>query len=405
MKSILATGIIIAIVFVFSACLNKVDLDNVNDLQYGGEWALPLVQAKLELKDLVDNDSNFVVDPDNGIRIVYHEDSVAGIALADLVEIPNQDPEVLSLTSGTPPLIQNVDLESLGGVELKHLRVNSGSLVWKVENTVNFPVTFEVAILNARVNGDTAIFIIDANAGTVTSGKADISRLDFDLTTGLYGFNNLVYRIVIRNDGGAPVGSKYNVSVGLEDLEVKEAIGFFGERSIPLPSKVLETKIGSFENILSGLRIENPLFELIIDGNIGLPLQFVPDFDGVSRAGIVTPLQIPEITYSGPTQIGDWQSSKYSINRDNSNIVDFIASLPNEIAFAGNVNINPDGKTGVDNFVHSDGEIKVGMNIEIPLEFKIKNLILEQWLYDIDWGVEENEFDIIEKLIMSKLSK
>jgi len=380
------------------SCLNKVDVNNVNDLEYRAEWAVPLVQAKLELKDLVANDSNFVVDPDNGIRIVYQEDSIAGIALADLIEIPDQDPELLSLHSGTPPVIQDVDLESLGGVELKYMSAKSGKLAWKVENSVNFPVSFEVAITNATVNGDTAIFFIDAIAGGVTNGFVDISGLFFDLTTGVYGFNNLTYRIIITDDGGAPVGSQYDISVQLTELEVNQAIGYFGERSIPLPSKILESKIGSFENILSGIRIENPLIELSINGNIGIPIDFEPDFDGVNKLGFVTALEIPNISYVGPTAVGSWTNSDYSINKDNSNIVDFIASLPNDISFAGNVLINPNGKTGHDNFVNLDGEIKVGMNIEIPLEFKVKNLILEQWLYDVDWGVEDDDQDLIEKL-------
>ena len=394
----LSLGVFLSVAF--NGCMDKVNLDNASQFNYHGEWAIPLVQASLNLSDIVANDSNFIVDPDNGIRIVYHEDSIAGFVLSDFVEIPNQDPELLTLMAGSPPMIQNIDMESLGGVELKYLTISKGKLVWEVDNSSNFPVSFEVAITNASLNGDTAKFLILNNPSGINTGEVDISGLHFDLTTGAFGFNNLTYRIIITDDGGAPIGSQYDVRINLEDFEVQEAVGFFGERAIPVPSTILETKIGSFENILSGLRIENPIIELIIDGNIGLPLSFIPDFDGVNKNGVVTPLILPDIIYDGPISQGSWKKSNYLINKDNSNIVDFIASIPKDIAFAGEVKINPNGDLGVDNFVTKEGQIKVGMNIEIPLEFRVKNLILEQWLYDIDWGVEDNEKDIIEKLYL-----
>lgn len=386
------------VLFFTTSCLNKVDLDNIDDLTYSGQWAVPLVQANLELSDLVANDSNFVIDPDNGIRIVYQNDSIAGVVLADLIEIPDQNPESLNITSGTPPLLQDFDLEAQGGVELKYVTISSGKLEWKTDIAVNFPAQIEVTILNARLNSDTAKFLLMANGSSITDGVLDISGLSFDFTTGAFGFNNISYRVQILNDGGAPMGSPYDISIQLKEFEIQEAIGFFGERSVQLPSKIINTQIGGFENILSGLRIENPSIELNIGGNIGLPLKLASDFEGVSKNGSITPLVIPNLNYNGPANIGDWSDEDYFINSSNSNIVDFIASIPEDLSVAGEVKINPDGNLGRDNFVTNDGLMKVGLKIEIPLEFKVENLILEQWLYDINWAIEEEDKDIVEEL-------
>ena len=113
----------------------------------------------------------------------------------------------------------------------------------------------------------------------------DISGLDFDFTAGTLGYNSLQYRTRIVSDGGAPSGTNYNASVQLTDLTVFDAVGFFGNRSIPLPSLVLNTGISSFENILSGLRISNPTIQLKMVGNIGLPFSLATDMDGISKNG------------------------------------------------------------------------------------------------------------------------
>ena len=381
-----------------SACLNEVDFNNVDDLEYRGQWVLPIVNARLTLGDIVNDDSTFTVDPDGGIRIIFEEDSIFGAAIADFISIPDQDPQEIPFVSGQPPFFLDVELGTLGaGEQLKEIVLSSGRLVWSLENPVSNPVQVELAILNATINGDTVKFVLTAGGLGTDTGSFDISGLDFDLTSGSLGYNNLEYRTQILSDGGAPTGTQYKAGVQLVEIGLDRAVGYFGDRSIPLPSIIQNPNISGFENILNGLRIENPTVQLKVVGNVGLPFELHTDMDGINKNGAVLPLSIPPIVYNAPTVQGNWDTSYSTIDRNNSNIVDFISNAPNTIAFAGNVQLNPGGNTGVDNFVTGDGEMKVGVKIDIPLEIKTQDLVIEQTIQDFDLDAEDQS-DLIESL-------
>ena len=386
------------LLILLSSCLKKVDFDNINDINYQAEWAIPLLQARLELNDIVADDSTFTVDPNGGIRIIFEDDSVAGIATAELVKVPDQEPNLFTITSGVPNAVFDLSMGTLAGAQFKNITIANGLLFWSVDNPVNNPVQIELAILNATLNNDSAKFIFQANQMGLDTGSIDISGLDFDLTVGDSTYNNLHYRLKILSDGGAPNGTNYNTNLQLKDLVIEDAVGYFGKRTIPLPSSVFNTQISGFENILNGLKIENPTIGLKIVGNVGIPFELSPDLDGINKNGAITPLTLPNIGYNGPLVQGDWDTSNIIINKGNSNIVDFISNVPSNIAFAGGVTVNPLGKSGFDNFVNKDGKMYVGVKIDIPLEIRTTNLLLEQWLYDIDWGVEADQLDIIELL-------
>ena len=384
-----------------TSCLKEIDLDNIDDLEYRGQWVLPIINADLTLGDVVAGDSTFTSDPDGAIRIIFEEDSIFGASIADLVTIPDQDPQEIPFASGLPAVNLEFELGTLGaGEQLKNITLSRGLLKWSVENPIANPVQLELAILNASLNGDTAKFLLQGNSMGVDTGTIDISGLDFNLTQGNLGYNNLKYRTQILSDGGAPVGTKYKATVQLVDISLDNATGYFGDRTLNLPSLTQNTNISGFESILRGLRIENPTIDIKMVGNIGLPFQLETDMDGINKSGTVLPLSIPPAVFMAPTVQGDWDTSHLIINRDNSNIVDFISNVPNNIAFAGKVQFNPNGNTGVDNFITGNGEFKVGVKIDIPLEIKTQDLIIEQLIPDFDLDFDEDQSDAIEKLKM-----
>lgn len=395
------TSILLLLIPVLISCVNDLDFNNVDDLEYRGQWVLPIINADLTLNDVVANDSTFSVDPDGGIRIIFEEDSIFGAAIADFVKIPDQEPQLIPFVSGAPPVYLQFELGTLGaGEQLKKIKLSQGVLKWSVQNPVTNPVQIELAILNATLNGDTAKFILSANAMGTDTGSIDISGLDFDLTQGSLGYNNLEYRTQILNDGGAPAGTNYDATVQLVGISLDEAAGYFGDRTVNLPSLTQKTNISGFENILNGLRIENPTIGLKIVGNVGLPFEVQTDMDGINKKGSVLPLSIPPLAYNAPSVQGDWDTSYLSIDRDNSNIVDFISNVPDDIAFAGKVQLNPNGNTGIDNYITQDGEMYVGVKIDIPLEIKTKDLIIEQLIADFNLDFDDEQTNAIEKLKM-----
>lgn len=393
--------LLLLLIPVLISCVKELDFNNLDDLEYRGQWVLPIINADLTLGDVVAGDSTFTADPDGGIRIIFEEDSIFGASIAELVAIPDQEKQEIPFVAGSPPVNLEFELGTLGsGEQLKKIELSKGLLKWTLDNPVANPVQYELAILNATLNGDTAKFILSANTMGIDTGSIDISGLDFDLTQGSLGYNNLKYRTQILNDGGAPVGTSYKSTVQLVNIVLDEANGYFGDRSVNLPSLTQNTNISGFENILNGLKIENPTIALKIVGNVGLPFEVETDMDGINKKGNILPLVISPINYNSPVNQGDWDTSRLTINRGNSNIVDFISNVPDNIAFAGKLHLNPNGNTGTDNFITQDGEMYVGVKIDIPLEIKTKDLIVEQLIPEFDLDFDEEQTNAIEKLKM-----
>jgi hypothetical protein len=396
------TSLLVLLIPLLTSCLKDLDFDNVDNLEYRGQWVLPVLQAELTLEDVVAEDSTFTVDSDGGIRIIFEEDSIFGASIAELVVIPDQDPQQIPFIVGQtiPPF--SISLGTLGaGEQLKNITMAEGKLKWSLVNPNVSLAEVEVAILNASLNGDTAKFKLIGSPNSTSSGEIDISGLDFQLEkidNGVSTFNNLSYRTQILNDGGASSGTKFDATTQLVDIVLEDAIGYFGDRSVNLPSLSQNTNISGFESILNGLRIENPTIDIKMIGNIGIPFQLETDMDGINKNGNVLPLSIPPAVFNAPTVQGDWDTSHLSIDRNNSNIVDFISNVPKSIAFAGKVQLNPNGNTGVDNFITGDGELKVGIKIDIPLEIKTQDLLIEQTIQEFSLGIEEEQTSAIEKL-------
>lgn len=380
------------------SCTDKLDFENLDDFQYKGEWTVPVFNANLNLENVLINDSTFTVDSDGGLRIIFDDDSLFSQTTADLAKVPDQDPQSFSLNSDSHPLIISTELGVLAGAKLKNVTVLEGGIDWKFVNSDNYPATVELKITNATLNGDTARFVLQSNGIGENTGTFDIATLDFDFTQGSSGYNFLEYKMQILNNGGAPNGTKYDLEVQIKDVVVEDAIGYFGNRTINIPSGSINLPITGFENFLNGLYLEDPTINIIAMGNVGLPLELRPKLDGSNTINNIVSLGLTPQNYFGPSSPGDWDTSTIIINKTTSNIIDFIANVPKNIIYSGELELNPTGETGIDNFVTHDGVIKVGMHMDLPLELKAKDMILEQWIYDFDLGVEEDEVNLIEKL-------
>ena len=97
---------------------------------------------------------------------------------------------------------------------------------------------------------------------------------------------------------------------------------------------------------------------------------------------------------------GDWDTANYILDRNTSNIVDFIANIPESIVYAGELVVNPDGKGPIDNFIQNDGKMYIGLKLDLPLELRTQDMLLEQDIYDIDFGVSDEDADMVEKLVL-----
>lgn len=395
--TLLTTSLLSAVLF--SSCVPDVDVDKFNSVHYGGEWGIPLLNASISLEDVLAEDSLFTIDPNGGLRIIYESDSLIGFSIDDFASIPSQDPIETSVPMDIPSLSISSALGTIGGAKFKQLRIRDGILNFDVENNLSDTVELQVVINNADIAGSTFAVNITAPVGT-SSTNVSVAGLDIDLSNNNTTENYLSFDINVLNNGGSQPGESVNLSMTYTDLLVGRAVGYFGQRSVNIPSGSFQLGVEAFENFLNGLYLADPTVELIVSTNVGLPLQLDIDMDGINSANNVEGLGLSPIQINGPQTIGNFDTTRIIIDNTTSNIVDFIANVPNTVLYSGAGIMNPQGETGNDNFVTADGKMQVGLRLDLPLSLRTQNLIFQEDITELNFGGLKEQTDIIEELTL-----
>ena len=395
MKKLLVFGFF---TLLLSGCINDLNLNPSTELTYKGHWAAPIVNTRLNLENLVATQELATADPDGLIHIIYREDSIYQHYAADYTSVPAQTPVSTIFSVGMPPLSIDANLGTYGGAKMKMLSVKSGRLLWSVDNPVSDTIELALTLQNTTNNGQPAVFTVSALGMGITSGVINVDSLTMDLTQGSPAYNNLGFVLEIKESGNAPNGTQLEVTLTYEDLNIGGAIGFFGERVINFPSGTLPINLGLLQNISTGLYLADPQIKIFIRSNIGLPLQISPNLIAIGKNGNFVDLGLSPLQFTGSNTPGNFAYDTISISTANSNIDDFIAAVPKEIIYSGSVKTNPAGELPIDNFVTGEGAINIGLEIDLPLELKTKDLTIQNTLYNIDFGVEDSDIEFVEEL-------
>lgn len=362
------------------------------DLRFGPEMELPLINAKLSLADLVAKDSAFKVNNDNRITIKYVEDSIFSFNALDFVRIPEQDGFAFPLSALINPFDLEMSVGTLGGVKLAETYFSKGYLNFDISTNSPFPaaIDVEVTIKNGDLGGQPMSKIVRLPPGASTvSDSLDISGGKIDLSSG--GVNFIGLKADILNPGGViPQTEPLTLGCRFSALEIQSANGDFGQRFVNIPTGAFDFDVSGLSDLMNGLYLTNPEIRLISESNIGIDLNLEPDFDGSNDVGDIVPLGAQIQSLTAPASANSFKIDTLKFNRGNSNIVDFIAALPSSILYAGRAEINPAGGTST-NFISSDSRMKMGVEINLPLEIQADNLILEQTLEGLDFLQENPE--------------
>ena len=380
--------LIFGVLLLVSACMrDKLDFKMVDDLRFNPDIEAPLVKARLSLNDLVEKDSSntFVVNPDNSLRIRYYQEDLVSFQPFDFVDIPSQDPVSVPAIVGQPPYDFEMGLGTIGGVELTEAEFHQGYFVVEVKSSVPLAadVEVEVTLLNALKNGQQVRPSIVLIAGSTTSKDSiDLQQAVFDLSNGGQSVNYFAIRTDVKNPPVTLTGTPLEVGLQFTLLDLERAEGFFGNREINIPSGSFDFDVSGIKELVDGFYVSNPTIRLLTASNVGIELEVAPDLDGQNKEGAVTSLDVDPQTISAAANSSSYDTSAIVFNPNNSNVVDFLAALPNRVLYSGKAALNPGGATNT-NFVTRESEVSVGVEVDIPLELSIQNMRLEQTLSDI----------------------
>jgi hypothetical protein len=176
------------------------------------------------------------------------------------------------------------------------------------------------------------------------------------------------------------------VLYGLTNIIPLELKGYFGQDNISLSDTT--GGLAFFDGITGGtLELTDGAVSLNIENGVGVEsditiyqLTAVNSRTGqtvtLSAPGITgTPLSIPR-ALNNPFIPG---STTIELTPDNSNILDVLGVLPDQLIYDLGMEINPDGNTyNYQDFFIEASRLNLFLDLEIPMEFIATNLVLEK---------------------------
>ncbi|MCB9204437.1 MAG: hypothetical protein H6603_05615 [Flavobacteriales bacterium] len=406
--SVLCTLLAIAI----SGC--KQDVANAG---WDVDIIAPVIHTQLNMADLL-ADSLLTSTSDGALRLKVQQPLI-DLSLDSLLKIPDTTivkPIVAGFAfNNIPPgfnlpSISDQSEFELGDIALKKVRVREGQLVLKVKSLVGTEVEFEYRIPKATLFGNMLIATGSVAPGAI--GDTAVAEYEFNLANydiDLRGFdgvslNTLETSFVVNT---APDGDTVSIPIGTTFLTLEYTfsglvpdygLGYFGQESNQVENENSELDV--LNRITDGqMFLDSVTIGLDITNGVGADAKF--KLDQLSSINTRTSNTI-NLSHSiigsnilltraqdinGTAEGVSPYTVNYELNNANSNIIDFIQNLPDQLGFTFGFELNPLGNVSAGNdFFYYDSPFQAIMDIDIPLRARLDNLTLVD---TVDWNLSQ----------------
>ncbi|NCX95947.1 MAG: hypothetical protein EBX41_05975 [Chitinophagia bacterium] len=391
MKKWLWVGVTALIVL--AGCIKKGDL-NFNNVQienWTPDWALPILNSKLSLKEVVKPGDVVTMDAD-GMYAIHYTGKLYTVKAEDYINIPDQNYSTPSFTLTTPitrtsftgsisdSMANHYNYTDTNGSSLKHIAFKSGSIAITLNSTYNQNISVAIVFPNITNAAGSPLRLTASITYPATSGTATTSLAGYtaDLTNGGTATNYFAYKIVYTLTGtGQPIAASNALSatVSLSALKFKYIDGTLGRYTIPIPYDTIDVELFK-NNLHANIYLRNPKLKLFFSNSFGLGASAeLTQIYGLTNKGIVINMAIPGINILGASSIGSTAYSNFVIDSTNSTIQNIFNPGPYKIIYEGKVVINP--SAGANTFVTDTSTLSISAEAELPAWLKIIDLSIQ----------------------------
>ena len=381
------------------SCLEEInDIDTLADPTVTPLIEFPLATDNFTMRQfLEEGESEAFVSEENGVVMITFDDFFFTQSAEDFFQFPDQNATPIRLTgvdfgfippgsSVTLTAGQTFVMDNPLPDRLDSILVKSGSLEIDVSSTFPADITASLTFHSIQNNGLPLIvdFVLGPN-GRFTSSEL-LGGHTLTLTQGGSNNNSFSYEMeVTLTAGGAPISGTDELVFDFDILNLAFS-AIFGELAPRSILSDLDTVvIDLFDNVQSGvLQLEDPRINLLFENSFGIPMEVdIQNLRAVTIDNSILPLTGQVVTADNPhligaptlAQLGSTVSSSININRQNSNIPDFISSFPKYIIYQFQaLTIAP--AAGEKLFVLDTSQVDIGVEVELPLHGNLRGLRL-----------------------------
>jgi len=366
----------------------------------------PILTTKMSLQQAVP-DSLIAIGPNQELNLIY-KGTLIKFELDSLLSMPDTTivdqflwpVGSITLQPGQVFLSDtNYTRYNLGNAKLTQLNIASGSLKLTLTSTLQEASVMEYSLPTTTLNGIPFFIKENIPAGSASNPAVitktyDISGYNISLT-GIHDndFNLIAnsYRAYIDHAGSPVVinaGDRFTASNTMTGVTPNYARGSFGTELTNQTSS--GEPIDAFKNISSGLiALESVTMQFELKNEIGVDISLnINDLTAIStannvRVSLQSPLSNGDINLNRATESNGANSTPVStsyrqdLNPNNSNVTEFVSTLPNQIRYDFDIHLNPLGNVSNSNdFIYDNTGLSINLDAEIPLKFNANNLIL-----------------------------
>lgn len=282
-----------------------------------------------------------------------------------------------------------IDFNLSDDIELTQVNLLDAKLSYVIKS--DFPLELEVTILFPsafRYGNEIVHTVLVQNTGMNDSivGTIDFSTSELLLDQDAdQPFNRLKaeVHVKINNPPSTPMvfeaEDQIAVSIELENLEVEKVFGYFGQFDEMMDPGTIDLGVDFdfIDDNSSPIFFDNPTARVEYSNSFGVPIAANMNIVSEGHIGSPESLNPPELRLDYPTidMIGETVTGSILIDKNNSNVVNFLSNYTTTINYDGNAHTNPDGNTGELNFATKDSELTLHTEIDLPFKFSAESIL------------------------------
>ncbi len=397
---------LLALAVALLSCEQFSELEDLTKVKFDASYAIPLVDTKATLRDLldgVDENSSIIINPDNSINLRYRSE-VTSQTSDDLLESINESlPPLIPISSKNMPL----PFSSPDGLEIDRLDMNGGRLIYYFENRHNESIDVTITLPQVTRNGNP--LTLRQTVGPYSGSGNAPAGTNILLPASMAGYqiipeDDLIYVQYEATRAGGTTDTVSNFFLRLENLSFSYAEGFFGEFLYEGSRDTL--RIDFFDNWVRGdVYFEEPKITLFVENSFGFPTRGVVNtLDVLSVRGEVLPLESPYVTngvdfpFPGFSEVGTVKYGAFAFTKENSNIDVILGAGPVAIDYDIDAVTNAENNPNVRGFITDSSYYKVDMQVDIPLYGRASGFVTRD-TFDINFDdyqdVDDAEFKLV----------
>lgn len=362
----------------------------------------PIVSSKLNIKHFL-GDTLFSSN-NNGLLTLQYDREIAYVKVDSLIKLPDTtfvseflwpSPFASTLTPGQnisilPPSQLVFTLSN--GVAIKYGIIRKGELKIKFSNSLTEPIDFKYVLPGVAKNSQALTITETVPPGVNTLIKTyPLDGYYIDLTaSGTANYNTIIQNYTVSLSANAqPVeinfGKGAKAEISYSDIIPQYVHGYFGQQTVPVT--IDTARIDVFKNFkATNFQLNDATLNFRIINEFGAEfnaaLSNIKSINSSnSNTVALNTQQLSSININRAYEFNNTVSSTVkfiSLNKNNSNILNFLSNLPDKISYAGNIQLNPLGNTsGYNDFAYYNTGIRVMADIGIPLKFNADAFYLQ----------------------------